>query len=136
MLILPELKIALFVDSTFSPPNVVPTITQKSASFHPSIVFGETNSYTYSAHSQPLKQEAKKMLVAKDRSHLELIILIDDIHLLGLSYHFEAEIEELLQQIKDNFREIYTDLHHVALCLRLLRQQGHVVSSDTSIYHV
>lgn len=89
------------------------------------------------AHLQ-LKEQVQKMLMARDTPQRELLSLIDDIQRLGLSYHFEAELETLLEHIKDSFRENYgsktnNDLHDVALCFRLLRQQGHVVSSGRSI---
>ncbi|KAL8149478.1 hypothetical protein AgCh_006474 [Apium graveolens] len=139
---------ALYVHSTSgSPPNVVAGITQKSASYHPSIWGDKFLAYSDASvvktdldhkeeeHHRLLKQEVKKMLIAGDRSQQELISLIDDIQRLGLSYHFEAEIETLLQHVKDSFHECYgnktdDDLHDVALCFRLLRQQGHNVSSD------
>lgn len=77
------------------------------------------------------------MLSAGERSQQELISLIDDIQRLGLSYHFEAEIDTLLQHLKERFGVYYgtktdDDLHDVALCFRLLRQQGHNVSSGMS----
>ncbi|KAL1831183.1 hypothetical protein ACET3Z_000834 [Daucus carota] len=68
------------------------------------------------------------MLTRAEIPQQELICLIDDIQRLGLSYHFEAEIE-------DSFIDYYgtknnDNLHDVALSFRLLRQQGHNVSSD------
>lgn len=81
------------------------------------------------------------MLLARDTPQQELISLIHDIQRLGLSYHFEAELKNILQQIKDSFSEYYSskkdsDLHDVALCFQLLRQQGHFVSPGRSIPHL
>ncbi|KAK1380669.1 (-)-germacrene D synthase [Heracleum sosnowskyi] len=138
---------ALVHSTSGPPPKVVPEIARKSASFHPSIWGDKFLAYSNPAvlktdvdhkeevHFQLLKEEVKKMLVARDTTQEALISLIDDIQRLGLSYHFEAEIETLLQHIKDSFREFYgsktdDDLHVVALCFRLLRQQGHFISSD------
>nr|BBO53955.1 sesquiterpene synthase 2 [Angelica keiskei] len=140
---------AALVHSTSGPPPKVamPEIARKSASYHPSIWGDRFLAYSNPAvlktdvdhkeevHLQLLKEEVKKMLVAKDKTQDELISLIDDIQRLGLSYHFEAELETLLQHIKDSFREYYGsktdhDLRDVALCFRLLRQQGHFISSD------
>ncbi|XP_063945312.1 sesquiterpene synthase 2-like [Daucus carota subsp. sativus] len=135
---------ALHVRST---PILVPQITRKSAPYHPSIWGNRFLAFNDSSvvktdldrkeeeHLQLLKQEVKKMLSAGERSQQELISLIDDIQRLGLSYHFEAEIDTLLQHLKERFGVYYgtktdDDLHDVALCFRLLRQQGHNVSSD------
>lgn len=107
------------------------------------ITFGScvlTNSYNQidhhkeEEHLQVLKQQVKKMLVAGDTPQHELICLIDDIQRLGLSYHFEAEFDTILQHINNNFQELYCSkndvgLLEVGLCFRLLRQQGHDVSS-------
>ena len=61
--------------------------------------------------------------------------LIDAVQRLGVSYHFESEIEAALQNICDNFSHIINgdkafsdDLHTVSLLFRLLRQQGHPIS--------
>ncbi|KAK1386307.1 Germacrene D synthase [Heracleum sosnowskyi] len=139
---------ALYVHSTSGPPPiVVPEISRKSASFHPSVwgdkflAYNNPNAvktdvdHEEEVHLQLLKEEVKKMLGARDAPQQKLINFIDDIQRLGLSYHFEAELETLLQHIKDSFREYYCsktddDLHDVALCFRLLRQKGHFVSSD------
>ena len=74
------------------------------------------------------------MLTAGDTPQQELIYLIDDIQRLGFSYHFETEIETILQHLMDSFLEYYgtknhDNLHDVALSFRLLRQEGHNVSS-------
>ncbi|KAK1401035.1 (-)-germacrene D synthase [Heracleum sosnowskyi] len=97
---------ALHVYSTSGPPpNVVTEITRKSNSLG-------------------------------DKTRKEFIIsLVDDIQRLGLSYHFEAEFDKLLQKINHSFHEYYgsksdDDLHDISLCFRLLRQQGYNVSSD------
>lgn len=139
---------ASYVNSTSGPPpNVVPEITRKSASFHPSVWGDKFLTYSNSdavktvadhkgeEHLQLLKQEARKMLTAEDRNRPELISLVDDIQRLGLSYHFEAEFNKLLQHINDRFYEYYgskndDNLHDIALCFRLLRQQGYNVTSD------
>ena len=67
---------------------------------------------------------------------LEKLELIDVIQRLGVSYHFENEIKEVLQQIIDNQWEHGDDndeLYTVALRFRLLRQQGYNVSCGESI---
>ncbi|CAI0375601.1 unnamed protein product [Linum tenue] len=66
------------------------------------------------------------------------LCVIDAIQRLGIGYHFETEIEEVLEKVHDlgddstflNIDEEGTDLHHMALRFRLLRQQGFRVSQD------
>ncbi|KAK1401041.1 (-)-germacrene D synthase [Heracleum sosnowskyi] len=138
---------AMYVNSTGGPPNVAREIARSSANYHPSIWGEKFLPYCNSPlvktdadqkeeeHLQLLRQQVKKMLVAGDTTQHELISLIDDIQRLGLSYHYEAELDTLLEHIKESFHELYcgendVGLHDVALCFRLLRQQGHDVSSD------
>ncbi|KAK7312995.1 hypothetical protein VNO77_37308 [Canavalia gladiata] len=61
--------------------------------------------------------------------------LIDSIQCLGLYYHFEDEIVEVLQHIhihcvENGIITLNEDLHSLALIFRLLRQQGYHISSD------
>ncbi|KAL4619516.1 hypothetical protein ACB092_06G084700 [Castanea dentata] len=84
---------------------------------------------------QRLKEEVRKLLMAPiDKPSLKLE-LIDAIQCLGVSYHFESEIDEILQQIyKDHHNEVGQEdngsLYTVALRFRLLRQQGYNIPSD------
>lgn len=61
--------------------------------------------------------------------------LIDQIQRLGIAYHFEIEIDQLLGQIHKSYFEFHYDnddnLHTVALLFRLLRQQGYTISCGT-----
>ena len=63
----------------------------------------------------------------------ERIIYIDAIEQLVVAYHFEEEIEAILQQFYDKYNEhdyLYNDdLQYIALRFRILRQHGFVVSS-------
>ncbi|CAJ1978685.1 unnamed protein product [Sphenostylis stenocarpa] len=86
---------------------------------------------------QVLKEGVRKMLVSPiDNNFSSKLNFIDTVQRLGVSYHFEQEIEEALLQIynvstKNN--DIITcddDLHQVALLFRLLRQNGYRVSSS------
>ena len=59
--------------------------------------------------------------------------MIDHIQRLGMSCHFENEINEILKQIHENCfstNDLQTDddLYTTALRFRLLRQQGYNVS--------
>ena len=61
---------------------------------------------------------------------------IDSVQHLGVSYHFEQEIDTVLCQIydistKDNNIIAHSDhLYHTALLFRLLRQHGYRISSS------
>ena len=82
---------------------------------------------------ETLKKEVIKMLTSTTEKPLAKVDLIDSICRLGVHYHFECEIEEVLQQIHKNYvknGEITHEdnLRSLALLFRLLRQQGFRVS--------
>ncbi|KAK3040259.1 hypothetical protein RJ639_028174, partial [Escallonia herrerae] len=81
---------------------------------------------------QQLKKEVKEMLVAVTDKPSEQLKLIDDIQRLGVSYHFESEIDAALQHIHDTYHagDCTDDLYTVSLRFRLLRQQGYNVTCD------
>ncbi|KAF3487177.1 hypothetical protein F2Q69_00055780 [Brassica cretica] len=97
-----------------------------------------------------LKEKVRKMLGAETRSRLEQLELIDDLQKLGISYHFEVEINNILMEFHhQNGRSIRKydkeeDLHATSLEIRLLRQHGFHVSeasylstkSDTKLREV
>ncbi|KAI9081568.1 hypothetical protein K1719_036454 [Acacia pycnantha] len=61
--------------------------------------------------------------------------VIESIQCLGLSYHFEPEIDEMLKQIHNDYVENnqithIEDLHSLALLFKLLRQHGYRVPPD------
>ncbi|XP_048328632.2 (-)-germacrene D synthase-like [Ziziphus jujuba] len=130
------------VTSTIPIPNAaanVSDVNRRSANFHPSIWGDHFLSYATSDSMEiekemekvrKLKEQVKKMVVAPVNNPLEKVELINAIQRLGVAYHFESEIEEILQQINtlscnygDNENDF--DLYTVALCFRLLRQQGY-----------
>ncbi|CAL5341820.1 unnamed protein product [Camellia sinensis] len=125
--------------------NIVPEVTRRSANFHPSI-WGD-HFLAYAPHAvevdvnmeqqlQQLKEEVRKMLVAAvDDQPSQKLNFIDAIQRLGMSYHFESEIEAALQHIYETYYDHHDDkangdLYTVALSFRLLRQQGHPVSCN------
>ena len=82
---------------------------------------------------ETLKESVRKMLVPATDKPLTKVKLIDSIQHLGVYYHFENEIDEVLQQIhknyvKDGIITLNEDLHSLALLFRLLRQQGYRIS--------
>ncbi|KAL0335049.1 UNVERIFIED_CONTAM: (R)-limonene synthase [Sesamum radiatum] len=94
----------------------------------------------YSRRVSELKVEVKKMLVQeKELSSVEeLLELIDDLQKLGISYHFEDEINQMLGCLyeqkyawgKNNSEGKERDLYTTALAFRLLRQHGFIVPQE------
>ncbi|KAM7489236.1 hypothetical protein LguiB_026720 [Lonicera macranthoides] len=87
-------------------------------------------------HEQ-LKEEVRKMIVGGSDEAAQQLKLIDAIQRLGVSYHFESEIDMALRNHVVNSNVSFgkcdkindkDDLYMVALRFRLLRQQGHHVS--------
>ncbi|KAL3650161.1 hypothetical protein CASFOL_006564 [Castilleja foliolosa] len=83
---------------------------------------------------EALKKEVRRMIImAKLRqTRGEQLVLIDTLQRLGLGYHFDAEIEEHLEQIFkshcENNQVEDDDLYITSLQFRLLRQHRRYVS--------
>ncbi|KAM7486328.1 hypothetical protein LguiA_002337 [Lonicera macranthoides] len=136
-------------NSPFLPKNNIPEPTRRSANYHPSIWGDHFLKYANSdcmksdgatelQHEQ-LKEELRKMIVDGSDEPAEQLKLIDAIQRLGVSYHFESEIDVALENHQANFNDSFgkcnkindeDDLYTVALRFRLLRQRGHHVSCD------
>ncbi|XVE80200.1 hypothetical protein DITRI_Ditri14bG0120600 [Diplodiscus trichospermus] len=87
----------------------------------------------YRIEHQKLKKEMRQMLLAvSDKPTKTTLDLIDSIQRLGVSYHFEKEIDDILQTIHSNCCDWDNNdsLHSISLRFRLLRQQGYRISSD------
>jgi hypothetical protein len=90
---------------------------------------------------QELKEKVRKMLMAPGEESSQKLNLIDAIQRLGVSYHFENEIQEILQQLhkstlhdSPDHEDDDDDLYTVALRFRLLRQHGYNISSGTYVF--
>ncbi|RVW14963.1 (-)-germacrene D synthase [Vitis vinifera] len=82
-------------------------------------------------HVQQLKEEVRKMLMAADDDSAQKLLLIDAIQRLGVAYHFESEIDEVLKHMFDgSVVSAEEDVYTASLRFRLLRQQGYHVSCD------
>ncbi|THG12024.1 hypothetical protein TEA_020737 [Camellia sinensis var. sinensis] len=84
---------------------------------------------------EELKKHVKKLVENEDIKPLAKLELIDNIDRLGLSYHFEKEINIALGTLirSTNNDDAYIEqegLHATALRFRILRQHGHKVSQD------
>ncbi|GLT69693.1 hypothetical protein SLA2020_418240 [Shorea laevis] len=130
-------------------PLAVPTSPQNStckdnrptSSYHPcvwrdhflkhSFNFLKIDARTQQEYEE-LKQQVRKMLLDDatfDPS--KKLCLIDAVQRLGISYHFEIEIENALEKIYlGGADSIESNLYMVAVWFRLLRQQGIKVSSE------
>uniref|UniRef100_A0A7N2M889 Uncharacterized protein n=1 Tax=Quercus lobata TaxID=97700 RepID=A0A7N2M889_QUELO len=122
----------------------MPQTVRRSANYQPSI-WGD-RFLTYGAEFletednlkqqvQELKEEVWSMLTSPVEKPSQKLNLIDALQRLGVSYHFENEIEETLQQLHmtlhdSDDQENDDDLYIVALQFRLLRQQGYNISSE------
>ncbi|KAK9133647.1 hypothetical protein Scep_013175 [Stephania cephalantha] len=120
-------------------------VVRKLANFHPDIWGDYFLNYTCddvairacADEVEILKEEVRNLLNEAQTRPSEQLLLIDAIQRLSISFHFEAEIEEAMKQMYDH--EIIlsilhnNNLHDVALCFRLLRQQGYDVSSGKFI---
>ncbi|XP_057460929.1 (-)-germacrene D synthase-like [Actinidia eriantha] len=117
-------------------------VTRRSANYHPSIWGDHFLSYSSDAMEEGdinmeqqqrlhhLKQKVRKMLEAAAEQSSQMLNLVDKIQRLGVSYHFEIEIETALRHIYKTCDYYFDDLHTAALSFRLLRQQGYPVSCD------
>ncbi|KAK7825294.1 (-)-germacrene d synthase, partial [Quercus suber] len=98
------------------------------------LAFGETEN-NLKQQVQELKEEVMCMLTSPVEKPSQKLNLIDVLQRLGVSYHFENEIENFLQQLHRTLldhddQENDDDLYTVALQFRLLRQQGYYISCD------
>nr|QEV81843.1 terpene synthase 4 [Prunella vulgaris] len=89
--------------------------------------FKEQEQQKYEEAIEELKKEARCILLTAAASPRKQMILIDTLERLGLAYHFETEIEHILQQINQQTLQDY-DLFTTTLGFRLLRQHRHHVS--------
>uniref|UniRef100_A0A1W7HBX6 Putative vetispiradiene synthase n=1 Tax=Scoparia dulcis TaxID=107240 RepID=A0A1W7HBX6_SCODU len=117
-------------------------IVRPEANFSPSLwgdqfvtcVFNAEVAGKSSKEIEVMKAEVKRMLTSPGTKVLDTMNLIDTIERLGISYHFENEIEEKLEKLF-NLNTKYEDnechdLYTVALHFRIFRQHGYRISCD------
>nr|GMC81498.1 (-)-alpha-terpineol synthase-like [Ipomoea batatas] len=112
---------------------------RRSGNYKPSIwdddyVQSRTNIYTekeFSKRAAELKEGVRKMVEQK-MDPLEKLELVDLLQRLGVSYHFEDEIQHVLEHIYTSscWCNGDQDLYATALQFRLLRQHGYKVPQD------
>ncbi|KAG5601086.1 hypothetical protein H5410_032456 [Solanum commersonii] len=106
------------------------------ANFHPTVWGYHFLSYTPEITNQEkvevdeYKETTRKMLVEAPEGSEQKLVLIDTMQRLGVAYHFNNEIETSIQNIFDASQQNDDNLYVVSLRFRLVRQQGHYMSSN------
>lgn len=82
---------------------------------------------------EQLKEEVRKMLIVVVENPFDKLKLVDWIQKLGVFYHFEKEINQVLEHMYVTYKNFLNDfgdedLNTVALLFRMLRQQGYKIS--------
>ncbi|KAK8489707.1 hypothetical protein V6N11_014355 [Hibiscus sabdariffa] len=123
--------------SSSLPASISNDINRRSANFHPSIwgdIFLSSPSQmkidpeTRQEYEQ-LKQEINKLLMVATDEPSHKLHLIDTIKRLGVSYHFEKEMEDSLHDIYHRYNADQS-LQDTSLRFRLLRENGFNVPSE------
>ncbi|KAK4491966.1 hypothetical protein RD792_002750 [Penstemon davidsonii] len=100
---------------------------------HQSLFLNGSTSFPgkFPTHYEQKKDEVRHLFKKSKGDPIESLIIVDAIQRLGLDYHFQEEIETILQQQYDSSTCVhkYQTLHDVSLFFRLLRQHGHYVSA-------
>ncbi|KAI7734876.1 hypothetical protein M8C21_002730 [Ambrosia artemisiifolia] len=122
--------------------NAVEPLTRRSGNYAPTLwsfdfiqsLSSEYAGEAYKARADTL-MEALKMMITNVGNPLSSLELVDDLQRLGISYHFEYEISNLLEKIycnnyksHDEWRKMGLNLK--ALGFRLLRQRGYRVPQE------
>ncbi|XP_059311810.1 vetispiradiene synthase 3 [Lycium ferocissimum] len=117
-------------------------IVRPIADFSPSLWGDHFHSFSlnnqvaekYAQEIETLKEQTRSMLMSASagKTLVEKLNLIDIVERLGIAYHFEKQIEDMLDQIYNvdpNFKgHEYNDLRILSLHFRLLRQHGYNIS--------
>ncbi|KAK9904363.1 hypothetical protein M0R45_000799 [Rubus argutus] len=78
-------------------------------------------------HSQKLESFTNVLRDLAESEALEGLNMIDAVQRLGIDYHFQQVIDEILHKQMNMMISAHGDLHEVAIRFRLLRQQGYFV---------
>ncbi|XP_075497794.1 germacrene A synthase-like [Primulina tabacum] len=87
----------------------------------------------YSKEIELLKDEVKTKLTNPESKMVDTMSLIDALERLGVSYHFDDEIEDKLEHyfgLNTNYEDEAYDLNTVSIHFRLFRQHGLHLTSD------
>nr|GMC83766.1 (-)-alpha-terpineol synthase-like [Ipomoea batatas] len=112
--------------------NLEPISTLSDGGFHFLYVLSDAlQEKEFSKRAAELKEGVRKMVEQK-MDPLEKLELVDLLQRLGVSYHFEDEIQHVLEHIYTSscWCNGDQDLYATALQFRLLRQHGYKVPQD------
>ncbi|KAJ6697509.1 hypothetical protein OIU85_003838 [Salix viminalis] len=110
--------------------------SRRSGNFPPSLwgcsfasfSFPQTEFESYSRQVEELKENVDEMLIKSKEDPVQNIEFINLLCRLGVSYHFDSEIENNLTEIFDDFPNLLEkhdyDLYTLSLLFRVLRQHG------------
>ncbi|KAK8484390.1 hypothetical protein V6N11_001648 [Hibiscus sabdariffa] len=109
---------------------------RRSANYHPSVwepalIESFTTPFSYEVHGarlEDLKKKARNLLECTQDSCSRLK-LIDSLQRLGVSYHFDKEIAEALDNLISS-KTVVDDLYTTSLMFRILREHGYPISTD------
>ncbi|TXG67920.1 hypothetical protein EZV62_009195 [Acer yangbiense] len=116
------------------PPNVPSNIWKDTHTFIFNVDSDRISEFdqTYGRQIEELKDEVKEMLVVAANDPVEKINLINLLCRLGVSYHFQAEIELQLNHIFESQHNLGCDndydLYTISVLFRVLRQHGYKMS--------
>ncbi|KAL7123522.1 hypothetical protein ACP275_01G110400 [Erythranthe tilingii] len=129
--------------------QIIPSTVRRTGNYNPSLwgfdylqsLTSEYQEEKYLKRTSELVEQVKMLLFVEEQI-MDLPIpkleLIDNLHRLGLTYHFEDEINRFLNSLYQhqlfngdkNYYDHQMDLYSTSLGFRLLRQHGFRVSQD------
>ncbi|KAK7271342.1 hypothetical protein RJT34_27151 [Clitoria ternatea] len=117
-------------------------ITRRSANFKPSIwtydyiqsLSSEYKEEKYVEQCRVLREEVRMILCRVEINQLDQLELIDVLQRLGIAYHFNNEIRNILDTVynMDTFKR-EKNLYATSLEFRLFRQHGYDISADVFV---
>ncbi|MFS7971624.1 putative R-linalool synthase [Helianthus anomalus] len=123
-----------------------PVVVRRSANYDPTLwsfdhIQSLSSNYTgddYMARADALKDTVKMVIRRQVGNVSNTLELIDDLQRLGIAYHFENEISDVLAMIYASYFETQAkwnsmSLNLKALGFRILRQHGYQVSQEVLI---
>ncbi|KAK2639900.1 hypothetical protein Ddye_027695 [Dipteronia dyeriana] len=118
------------------PPDIPSNIWKDTHTFISNVDSDRISEFdqTYGRQIEELKDEVKEMLVVAANDPVETINLINLLCRLGVSYHFQAEIELQLKYLFESQHNLGGDndydLYTISVLFRVLRQYGYKMSCN------
>ncbi|KAL7160546.1 hypothetical protein ABFS83_01G103400 [Erythranthe nasuta] len=129
--------------------QIIPSTIRRTGNYNPSLwgfdylqsLSSEYQDEKYLKRASELVEQVKMILLVDEQKMepIPKLELIDNLHRLGISYHFEEEINRFLNSLYDQHQLYFNgnknyyhqmDLYSTSLGFRLLRQHGFSVSQD------